>query len=153
MHNIDIAQQCGKLGMPGCPIPFYLICYTMSRGRTGVNLLRKSTLQWRHNDCDGISNHRHHGCLLNRLFRRRSRKTPKLCTTSLCEGTSPVTGGFPAEMASNAEMFPLDDVIMNDEEDHWTIHSPASRWGSDQPTSSRWLQMPSATTMLTWIWL
>ena len=25
---------------------------------------------------------------------------------------SPVTGEFPAQMASNTEMFPLDDVIM-----------------------------------------
>ena len=28
--------------------------------------------------------------------------------------TSPVTGEFPAQMASNAEMFPFDDVIMAD---------------------------------------
>ena len=28
----------------------------------------KSTLQWRHNGCDGISNHWPHDCLLNRLF-------------------------------------------------------------------------------------
>ena len=27
------------------------------------------TLQWRHNDHDGVSNHQPHGCLLNRLFR------------------------------------------------------------------------------------
>ena len=35
-------------------------------------------LQWRHNDHDGVSNHQPHGCLLNRLFRRRSKKTSKL---------------------------------------------------------------------------
>ena len=28
-------------------------------------------LPWRHNDHDGVSNHQPHGCLLNRLFRRR----------------------------------------------------------------------------------
>ena len=33
-----------------------------------------------------------HGCLLNRLFRRRSKKTSKLSVTGLCEGNSPVTG-------------------------------------------------------------
>ena len=60
------------------------------------------TLQWRHNGCDGVSNHRRLGCLLNRLFRHRSKKTSKLR----------VTGGFPSEIASNAEMFPFDDVIM-----------------------------------------
>ena len=37
------------------------------------------------------------------LFRRRSKKTSKLCATSLCVGNSPVTGEFPAQMASNAE--------------------------------------------------
>ena len=31
--------------------------------------------QWRHNDHDGDSNHQPHGCLLNRLFRRRSKIT------------------------------------------------------------------------------
>ena len=69
-------------------------------------------LQWRHNEYDGVSNHQLHGCLLNLLFRRRSKKTPKLRVTGLCAGNSPVTGEYPAEMASNAEMFPFDDVIV-----------------------------------------
>ena len=42
-------------------------------------------------------------CLLNRLFRRRSKKTSKLRVTGLCVGNSPVTGEFPTERASNAE--------------------------------------------------
>ena len=42
-------------------------------------------------------------CLLNRLFRRRSKKTSKLRVTGLCAGNLPVTGEFPAQMASNAE--------------------------------------------------
>ena len=46
------------------------------------------------------------------LFRRRSKKTPKLRITGLCVGNSPVTGEFPTQMGSNAEMFPFDDVIM-----------------------------------------
>ena len=60
-------------------------------------------LQWRHNGSDGVSNHQPHGCLLNRLFRRRSKKTSKLRVTGLCVGNSPVTGEFPAQMASNVE--------------------------------------------------
>ena len=43
------------------------------------------------------------GCLLNRLFRRRSKKISKLRVTDLCVWNSPVTGEFPAQMASNAE--------------------------------------------------
>ena len=61
------------------------------------------TLRWRHNDHAGVSNHQPHGCLLNRLFRRKSKKTSKLRVTGLCVGNSPGTGEFPAQMASYAE--------------------------------------------------
>ena len=61
------------------------------------------TLQWRHNERDGVSNHQPRDCLLNRLFRCRSKKTLKFCVTDLCMGNSPVSGEFPAQMASNAE--------------------------------------------------
>ena len=63
----------------------------------------QQTLQWRHNEHDGVSNHRRLGYLLNRLFMQRSNKTSQLCVTGLCEGNSPVTSEFPAQMASNAE--------------------------------------------------
>ena len=46
--------------------------------------------QWRHNERDGVSNHRRLDCLLNRLFWRRAKKTSKLRVTDLCEGNSPV---------------------------------------------------------------
>ena len=59
------------------------------------------TLQWRQNERDGITNHQPYGCLLNRLFGRRSKKTSKLRVTGLCEWNSSVTGEFPAQMASN----------------------------------------------------
>ena len=61
------------------------------------------TLQWHHNGHDGVSNHRPHHCLLNHLFRCRSKKTSKLHVTGLCVGNSLVTGEFPTQMASNAE--------------------------------------------------
>ena len=61
------------------------------------------TLQWRHNGRHNVSNHQPHDCLLNRLFRSRSKKTSKLRLTGLCAGNSPGTGEFPAQMASNAE--------------------------------------------------
>ena len=50
-------------------------------------------LQWRHNRRDGVWNHRFHDCLLNRLFRRKSKKT--LRHWPLCRK-------FPAQMTSNA---------------------------------------------------
>ena len=61
------------------------------------------TLRWRHNGRVGVSNHQPHDCLLNRLFGRRSKKASKLRVTGLCAGNSPVTGEFPAEMASHME--------------------------------------------------
>ena len=61
------------------------------------------TLQWRHNEHDGASNHQPHDCLLSRLFRRRSNKTSKLRLTGICAGNSPVTGEFPAQRTSIAE--------------------------------------------------
>ena len=60
-------------------------------------------LHWRHNEPDCVSNHQPHDCLLNRLFRRWSKKTSKLRVTGLCAGNSPGTGEFPAQMVSNAE--------------------------------------------------
>ena len=69
----------------------------------GVSWKILGTLWWRHYGCDGVSNHQPHHCLLNRLFRRRSKKTSKLRVTGLCVGNSPGTGEFPAKMTSNAE--------------------------------------------------
>ena len=46
------------------------------------------TLQWRHNESDGVSNHRRLDCLLNRLFRRRSKKTSKPRVTGPLWGES-----------------------------------------------------------------
>ena len=56
-----------------------------------------------YNGHDGISNHQPHDWLLNRLFRRWSKKTSQLRVTGLCVGNSPGTGEFPAQMACNAE--------------------------------------------------
>ena len=70
-------------------------------------------LQWRHNEHierDDVSNYRRLDCLLNRLFRCRSKKTSKLRVTGLCEGNAPVTVRFPAQRAVTRKMFPLDDV-------------------------------------------
>ena len=67
-------------------------------------------LHWRHNDHDGVSNHQPHGCLLNRLFRRRSKKTSKLRVTGLCVGIGPVNS--PHKGPVTRKMCPFDDGIM-----------------------------------------
>ena len=65
------------------------------------------TLQWRHTGREGISNHQPDNCLLNRLFRRRSKETSKLCVTGLYAGNSP------HKWPVMRKMFPFDDVIMH----------------------------------------
>ena len=60
-------------------------------------------LKWCHNGHDSVSNYQPHDCLLDRLFRFRSKKTSNLRATGLCAGTSPGSGEFHVQMASNAE--------------------------------------------------
>ena len=67
-----------------------------------IMLISRTSLQWRHNERDGVSNHQPHHCLLNRLFRAQIQETSKLRFTGLCAGNSPVTGEFPAQMACEA---------------------------------------------------
>ena len=90
------ASNCRRLEMPW-----------RSRNFTALD-----TLHWRHNDHDGVSNHQLHGCLLNRLFRRRSKKTSKLRVTGLCVGDSPGPVNSPHKGPVTQKMFPFDDVIM-----------------------------------------
>ena len=82
-------------------------CHVSSKQRRKNNMLLTSqlikTLPWRHNGRDGVSSHQPYDCLLDHLFRRRSKKTSKIPITGLCAGNSPVTGDFPAQSASNAE--------------------------------------------------
>ena len=60
-------------------------------------------LQWRQDGRDGVSNHQSLHRLLNGLFRLRSKKASKLHVTGLFARNSPVTGEFPAKMASNVK--------------------------------------------------
>ena len=68
-----------------------------------MNFPRPRSLQWRHNERNGVSNRQLYDCLLNRLSRRRSKKISKLRITGLCEWNSPVNCEFPVQRTSNAE--------------------------------------------------
>ena len=57
----------------------------------------------RHNERDGVTNHRRLDCLLHRLFRHRSKKISKFRFTGLSDGNPSVTVGFASQRASNAE--------------------------------------------------
>ena len=71
----------------------------------------KISLHWRHNEPDGGSNHQPRDCLLNCLFRYRSKKTSKR-VTGLCVENSPWTVNSPHKRPVTRKMFPFDDVIM-----------------------------------------
>ena len=123
--------------------------------------LNSIPLQWRHNEHDGISNHQPHDCLINHLFRHRSKKTSKICVTGLCEGNSPVSNEFPAQRASNVAMFPFDDVIMRVNNlslglfsqffcSHW---STLRLWGADLKMASVLCVRLVYPQFLTIIWI
>ena len=89
----------------------------MACHRTGVKPLSEPALQWRHNERDCVSNHRRLDCLLNRLFKCRSKKTSKRTpptpitpVTGLCEGNSQVNSLHKGPVTR--KMFPFDDVII-----------------------------------------
>ena len=46
------------------------------------------------------------------FIQAQMKEISKLQVTGLCSRNSAVTGEFPAQLSSNAEMFPFDDVIM-----------------------------------------
>ena len=54
----------------------------------GLQGSHSRSLQWHHNERDGVSNHRYLDCVLNRLSRRRSKKISKLRVSGLYEGNS-----------------------------------------------------------------
>ena len=93
--RVDFFRVCGWSRVIGwhadCNIPLFV------RLMEAETYYSSKPLLWRHNGQGSVSNHQPHDCLLNRLFKRRPKKTPML------RGNSPGTGEFPAQMASNAE--------------------------------------------------
>ena len=79
---------------------------------------RQNTLHWRHNDHDGVSNHQPHDCLLNRLFRRRSKKHQSSASLAFVWGIHRWPVNSPHKRPVTRKTFPFDDVIMICT--HWT---------------------------------
>ena len=99
----------------------YLFIYVSLGPNMLVNLMRLSCyatgrpvirFKWRHNERNGVSNHRRLDCLLNRLLRRRSKKTSKLRVTGLWGGIYLWPVIAPHKGLVTRKMFPFDDVIM-----------------------------------------
>ena len=93
------------------------------------------SLQWHHNGHDSVSNHQPHDCLLNRLFRRRSKKTTNSASLAFVRGIHRGPVNSPHKWPVTRKMFPFHDVIMiiflgrhdepiNDEQkDDFSLHS------------------------------
>ena len=95
-----------------------------------------------HNGRNGVSNHQPYDCLLNRLFRRRSKKTSKIRVTGLCAGNSPVTGEFPAQRASNAENVSI----------WWRHHATLDRVHNHSNWYTFLIRVACTTMNRLWIW-
>ena len=97
LHDVILSQTSNKCcwWWPGDYLTEKKINFNLSTlslhfsgGWADVRLISFVTLHWRHNGRDSVSNHQPHDWLLNRLFRRRSKKTSKLRVTGLCVGNS-----------------------------------------------------------------
>ena len=119
-----------------------MICYITSGRHLHITAIlsdgptRDTALQWHHNEHNGVSNHQPHDCLLNRLFKRRSKKISKLCVTGLCEGIHRWPGNSPHKGPVTRKILPFDDVIMV-----YGYHYSRIKW-------ALWLLNLSATRML-----
>ena len=87
-------KTCMRISLPPLSLSIYIYMNVW---------LPMCSLWWRYNGHNSVSNHQPHDCVLNRLFRRRSKKTSKLRVTGLCATNSPVTDEFPTQMTGNAE--------------------------------------------------
>ena len=78
-----------------------------------TSILSTISLLWRQNGCDGVSNHQPRDCLLNRLFRRRSKKKLQSSASLAFEnGIHLWPVNSPHKGPVTRKMFPFDDVIM-----------------------------------------
>ena len=83
----------------------YLANNTLHKHHLGV-----LSLQWHHNERDGISNHPQiiHPTVHSSKDQRKHQRN----VTGPCEGNSLVTGDFPAQGPVTLKMFPFHDVIV-----------------------------------------
>ena len=97
--------------------PVFLFVFVTDNPDNRYDYDTLSSLQWSHNEHDGISNHWCLDCLLNRLFRHRSKKNIKalrrwpLLGEFTGWGNSPATSEFTHEGPVMWKMFSFDDVI------------------------------------------
>ena len=70
------------------------------------------SLQWRHNKLDGVPSHQSDDCLLNRLYRRRSKKHSSSASLAFVRGIHRWPVNSPYKGPVTWQMFPFDNVIL-----------------------------------------
>ena len=70
------------------------------------------SLQWRHNGCDGVSNHQPHHCLLNRLSSTGQRKHQSSASLAFLPGIHRWPVNSPHKGPVTRKLLPFDDVLM-----------------------------------------
>ena len=70
------------------------------------------SLRWRHNGRHNVSNHISYDCLLNRLFRRRSKKHQSSASLAFVQEIHRGPVNSPHKWSVTQKMWPFDDVIM-----------------------------------------
>ena len=93
--------------------PFYVALW---RHKAAMNQLFKVamlSLQWRHKWRHGLSNHQPHDCLLNRLLRRRPKKTSKHCVTGFVRGIHRWPMNSPHKWPVTRKMSGLNQPLQN----------------------------------------
>ena len=114
-HRVDPLQEAGNNdnGLRATCMVHHICMEIENNNRIQRRWNNKRTagnqlpLQWRHSECDGVSNHQRLDGLLNHLFRRGSKKTPKLRVTGICEGNSPMTVTSPTKGQWRGKCFHL----------------------------------------------
>ena len=103
--------------------PFSIFYYEIEKRKTKGRYILAATcsisvsLQWRHNERDGVSNHRRLDCSLRLLFRRISRKHQSSVPLAFVRGIHQWLVNSPHKGTVTWRMLPFDDVIM-----WWYVH-------------------------------
>ena len=93
-------------------LPLRSLVRRLGEEKSDIQLRENISLQWRHNEYDGVSNHQLHDCLLKRLFRRRSKKHQSSASRAFVRGIHRWPVNSPHKRPVTRKMFPFDDVII-----------------------------------------
>ena len=111
----DVSRRlCGhsQLSVASPEYSLWLHLYSETNQQRKFNNELLTSLQWHHNEHDGVSNHQSHDCLLNRLFRRRSKKHQSSASVAFVRGIHRWPVNSLHKWPMTRKILPFHDVIM-----------------------------------------